>query len=76
MRKFIGQPIHWMRKRDGRIVCRHCQMERTPEGHDPCLGTLPGVQYACCGHGTRGGYVWFTTNVGIYFDSAYVRWEK
>lgn len=25
---------------------RHC-----PEGPDPCLGLIPGVAHACCGHG-------------------------
>lgn len=33
------------------IKCGHCQLEPTPEGHDGCLGTLPGVMNACCGHG-------------------------
>lgn len=31
--------------------CGACGQAFTPEGHDPCLGTLPGVQNACCGHG-------------------------
>ncbi len=31
--------------------CRVCKARRTKEGHDPCLGTLPGVLAACCGHG-------------------------
>ena len=31
--------------------CGYCERETTPEGHDPCLGTLPGVVNACCGHG-------------------------
>lgn len=26
-------------------------------GHDPCIRNLPGVEYACCGHGSRRGYV-------------------
>jgi len=32
--------------------CGHCGKHNTPEGHDACLGTLPGVISACCGHGT------------------------
>jgi len=41
-------------------------MVRTPEGHDPCLGTLPGVLFACCGHGGRAfGYVYFENGVTI-----------
>lgn len=40
--------------------CGHCGEGRTPEGHDKCLGTLPGVMNACCGHGeTRMAYVQF-----------------
>lgn len=36
-------------------VCQHCGVERTPEGHDGCLGTLRGdVMNACCGHGGLG----------------------
>lgn len=37
--------------------------------HDPCLGELPGVKYACCGHGGRSG----SPTVGyIYFDNGKV----
>ena len=31
--------------------CGHCGRVQTEEGHDGCLGTLPGVKNACCGHG-------------------------
>ena len=31
--------------------CGVCGEFATPEGHDPCIGTLPGVMNACCGHG-------------------------
>lgn len=31
--------------------CGACGQPFTPEGHDPCLGTLKGVMNACCGHG-------------------------
>jgi hypothetical protein len=31
--------------------CGHCGRAVTPDGHDGCLGTLPGVMNACCGHG-------------------------
>lgn len=34
--------------------CGHCGLPNTPEGHDGCLGTLPGVMNACCGHGDEG----------------------
>ncbi len=38
--------------------CGNCGRHETPEGHDACLGTLPGVMNACCGHGDhQGAYV-------------------
>ncbi len=38
---------------DNRRACAVCHLPDTPEGHDPCLGTLPGVMNACCGHGVE-----------------------
>ncbi len=33
-------------------ICEKCRKGPTKEGHDGCLGTLPGpVMNACCGHG-------------------------
>lgn len=45
--------------------CRQCGREYLPgEEPDPCLGELPGVAEACCGHGDqRKGYVMFTNGV-------------
>lgn len=41
--------------------CGHCELFNTSEGHDGCLGTLPGVMNACCGHGeVRHAYVQFS----------------
>jgi len=38
--------------------CGICHQMSTPEGHDACLGELPGVVNACCGHGdNRSAYV-------------------
>lgn len=45
--------------------CPHCGLLPTPEGHDGCLGTLPGVRFACCGHGIHRGYIQFTNGVII-----------
>lgn len=40
--------------------CQHCKKNRTPEGHDGCMGTLKNVMNACCGHGeNRMAYVQF-----------------
>lgn len=41
-------------------LCAKCHRLPTAEGHDGCLGTLPGVWNACCGHGNpREAYVQF-----------------
>jgi len=31
--------------------CGNCGKPYTKEGYDACLGKLPGVMNACCGHG-------------------------
>lgn len=43
-------------------------------GPDPCLGELPGVDFACCGHGgepgttsTGAGYIKFSNGVVLRF---------
>jgi hypothetical protein len=40
-------------------ICPKCNRPPTPEGHDACLGHIPGVRAACCGHGTGPSYIWF-----------------
>lgn len=53
-----------------KVPCGICKELLTPEGHDPCLGTLPGVMNACCGHGeTKEAYV-------QYWDGSVHRREK
>ena len=37
--------------------CARCGEFPTKEGHDACLGTLPGVDHACCGHGVEPLYL-------------------
>ena len=40
--------------------CGKCGKPNTADGHDGCLGTIPGVRNACCGHGyTPSAYVQF-----------------
>jgi hypothetical protein len=36
---------------NGKVKCNHCGMEMKDDEYDSCLGKLPGVKYACCGHG-------------------------
>jgi hypothetical protein len=33
--------------------CEECGLSTTPEGYDGCLGKLPNVSFACCGHGVE-----------------------
>ena len=54
-------------------VCGYCDKEPTKEGHDGCLGTLPGVMNACCGHGQkRLAYVQFLDRSVIRHESAII----
>lgn len=51
--------------------CGHCGRGNTPEGHDACLGTLPGVMNACCGHGDpNDAYVQFEDGSDIRGEAA------
>lgn len=50
--------------------CGHCNRMNTPGGYDGCIGYLPGVMNACCGHGELGAaYIQF-------FDGSIVRGLK
>ena len=44
--------------------------EQPVEGHDACLASLPGVDFACCGHGDpRTAYIKFENGVIVrHFD--------
>ena len=35
----------------GKDICSHCNLKRTKEGYDGCIGILKNVKNACCGHG-------------------------
>jgi hypothetical protein len=55
-----GEPI------DKRRPCARCGEATTKEGHDACLGTLPGIQSACCGHGElEAAYIQFADGSSI-----------
>lgn len=51
-------------RHDG-MPCKTCGALPTLEGHDGCLGILPGVKYACCGHGVCDGYILFENGVRV-----------
>jgi len=38
--------------------CARCGKHSDKNGHDSCMGHLPGVTAACCGHGKE-GYICF-----------------
>lgn len=42
---------------DDTLRCVRCDRSPTPEGYDACLGHLPGVDTACCGHGVTQGHI-------------------
>lgn len=63
---YNGNPIEYIdgewRYLDGKPAdaprpCPRCGRMPTTEGDDACLGHLPGVSFACCGHGVGPGYV-------------------
>ena len=53
--------------------CEFCGRKSTSEGHDPCLGTLPGLMNACCGHGqTAEAYIQFMDGFCVRGEDALV----
>lgn len=62
---FRGHPVYYIndewRYSDGTIAdenaaCVRCGKSPTPEGYDACLGYIPGITSACCGHGIETPY--------------------
>lgn len=50
--------------------CKICKKKLDPSKPDPCFGMLPGVKFACCGHGEKdGGYISFENGIAIYFNT-------
>lgn len=46
--------------------CGHCRLPGRSDGMDQCIGRLPWVMNACCGHGeTRMAYVQFSPRLRI-----------
>ncbi len=37
--------------------CIKCEEMPTKDGHDSCLGCVPGINFACCGHGKGNPYL-------------------
>lgn len=58
-----------------RKLCPKCGEKQTKDGHDACLGCLPGVMNACCGHGNLGAakpYVQFLDGKSIHGTDAQI----
>lgn len=76
---YVGEPRNpWRYEDTDEIVpdvptrpCPRCKLPPTAEGHDPCIANLPGVRFACCGHGVAGerGYIMFEDGRVIRFDA-------
>ncbi len=60
---YIPEQIIWKYLDNNEIVdldnersCKKCKCYPTPKGYDACLGYLPNVDHACCGHGVEPEY--------------------
>lgn len=64
-----GEDMHTVAPRP----CPKCGVPPTAKGHDACIADLPGVRFACCGHGVREGYVAFENGcrLGGEFEVSY-----
>jgi len=53
------------------LPCVYCGREPTPEGHDACISNLNSVEFACCGHHTKEGYIRFINGIFVrgYFNT-------
>lgn len=54
--KIIFKNNKWVYLDNGKSIddkrpCKKCGCYPTDEGYDACLGHIPGVKSACCGHG-------------------------
>ncbi len=60
-------------KDDINISCGHCGQPITKEGYDACLGILPEVINACCGHGNiQEAYIQFSNGIRAYGKDAFL----
>jgi hypothetical protein len=64
---------------DQSLICPKCQIVAEGAGHpDPCLGKLPGVRFACCGHGKDYGYIVFENGTVVISKTGFEveTWHK
>lgn len=50
------------------FICPACKAPVQKGDPDPCLGNLPGVAFACCGHRKDRGYIVFEDGTAILFQ--------
>jgi hypothetical protein len=58
----------------GGLLCPKCKRKPTRDGHDPCIANLPGVAFACCGHGVESHnvklpYIKYNNGKVVRFDT-------
>lgn len=57
--------------------CGHCGKFTTKDGHDGCLGELPNIMNACCGHGVESdAYVQYWLGNSIHGKDALMIIDK
>lgn len=49
--------------------CKYCGKLPSKEGYDGCIGFLPNVKYACCGHDIIKPYVIFNDGRTLEFKN-------
>jgi hypothetical protein len=69
----VGSKVWWyveteerMTWNDKHMPCANCGQVPSEERHDACIANLPGVNYACCGHGKGNGYLSMANGTLIY----------
>jgi hypothetical protein len=66
--------LAWVFRKNGSAKCTACKRIRRREGDpDPCLGKVPGVVNACCGHGVGEGYMIFENGMAISFEHPLIK---
>lgn len=55
--------------------CKQCSIidKKTGADYDACLGKLPGVSNACCGHGSGNGYIQFKNGTIITLIKSHIQ---
>lgn len=57
--------------------CDKCRLPNRKDGHDACLGELPSVMNACCGHGdVDEAYIQYPDNTRIAGEEAITEMNK